>query len=326
MKIRKIAALALSGITLLTGCTLNEEGVVLTNALGAKDVFKIEETVCTLPEVKVYLCNYQNIYGSAYDVNLWEHESGNASLEEYVKNTALSELTRVICMDELAKKEEITLAEEDVKKADQAAKAYYKSLSKDEVTYIGISESGISKLYQDYALAHKLYTHLTHGVNDEVSDDEARVMEVMQIYIKDSDKAQNAKAALDSDKDFLSVALSYNEAQSIEITISRGELPQEVEDTAFSLDDDEVTPLIETDNGCYFIKCVNKFNQELTDERKLAIVKQRQKEAFDDIYEEFVAGLDSTLNEEVWEGIQLDLSGSITTDCFFQIYNEYFGE
>ena len=47
-----------------------------------------------------------------------------------------------------------------------------------------VSEATIEKLYENYALASKVYTSLTTGVNEEVSDDEARVMEAQQIYVK----------------------------------------------------------------------------------------------------------------------------------------------
>ena len=37
-----------------------------------------------------------------------------------------------------------------------------------------VSEATIEKLYENYALASKVYTSLTTGVNEEVSDDEAK--------------------------------------------------------------------------------------------------------------------------------------------------------
>ncbi len=326
MKLRKITVTALLSLSLMmAGCSLGKSSVAFTTTLGAKDVFKIEDTVCTLPEVKVFLCNYQNIYGSAYGVNLWEHEADMVSLEDYVKEVAISELTRVICMDELAKQEQISLTDEEIVKAGNAAKAYYESLSKVEIDYMGINESTISKLYQDYALAQKVYASLTKGINDEVSDDEARIMEAMQIYTQDSTKAQLAKDSLDSGKDFLSVAADYNEASSIDITFGRGKLPAEVEKAAFELENDEISKLIETADGFYYIKCVDKFKEELTNEHKAEIVKDREKEAFDDVYEQFVTGLTSLLNKELWETVEVELNSDIQTNSFFEMYNEYFG-
>lgn len=329
MKIRrkKITGLAVLVMMMcLTGCHFGKTSVVFTEELGKNEVFRIGETVCTLPKAKVYLCNYQNIYGSAYGINLWEHETDDNSLEEYVKGITISELTRVICMDELAKQQEITLTEEEGKTAEIAAKAYYESLTEEETSYMEISESILVEMYRDYALAQKLYTSLTEGVNDEVSDDEARIMEAQQIYVTTKERADAVQEALDSEKDFLSVAADYNEASRIEITFGRGDMPEEVEKAAFEIENDEITKCIQAGDGYYFIKCTNKFNQELTDENKLTIVKQREAEAFDDTYEAFVETLNSALNTQLWEEVEVEQHENITTDSFFAVYEQYFTE
>ena len=56
-----------------------------------------------LKEAKVYLVNYQNIYGTAYGLDLWQHDFGDSSLENYVKNITMRELAQVVCLDHLAK-------------------------------------------------------------------------------------------------------------------------------------------------------------------------------------------------------------------------------
>lgn len=72
-----------------------------------------------------------------------------------------------------------------------------------------------------------------------------------------------------------------------------------------------------TEDGYYFIKCINKFNQELTDANKVKIVKKREKEAFNDEYDAFVADLSSSLNEKVWDELELKTDGTINHQQFF---------
>ena len=43
---------------------------------------------------------------------------------------------------------------------------------------------------------------------------------------------------------------------------------------------------------------------------------------FDDVYEAFVSGLPSTLNEKIWDEITLVTDGSIVTDDFFSTVEE----
>ncbi len=316
---KKILAGMLLAAVLLSGCSIGGKEVVFTSGVSSRDVFKIGGDSYHLAEAKVYLANYQNIYGKSYGIDLWEQGFQKKKLEKYVKEVALSEMTKIVCMDLLAQDQEITLTEEEQKKVSDAAAVYYESLNDAEKSYMEVSESDIVSMYQDYALAHKVYRSLTESVNEEVSDDEARIMEAMQIYVKSQEKADEVEAKLKAGEDFAAVASNYNQKPAIEITFGRGELPEEVEKAAFELDNEEISDCIQADEGYYFIKCTNKFNEELTDANKSNIVDAREKAAFDDVYEEFISGLASNLNEKVWDGIELVTDGSIVTDSFFEV-------
>ncbi len=301
------------------GCSIGGKEIVVTSGVGSKDVFKIGGDSCNQTEAKVYLANYQNIYGKSYGIDLWEQGFQKKKLKQYVKEVALSEMTKIICMDLLAEDQGIALTTEEKARIKDAAAKYYESLNEAELTYTGASQSDIESMYEDYALANKVYQSLTQSVDEEVSDDEARIMEAMQIYVKTQDKAEEVSAKLAAGEDFAAVASNYNQKPVIEITFGRGDLPEEVEQAAFELDDGAVSDCIQTDDGFYFIKCINKFNEELTDANKSNIVDAREKAAFDDVYEEFVSTLASNLNESVWENIPLVTDGSISTDSFFEI-------
>lgn len=307
----------------LGGCQIGNRQIVVSGSLSDKQVFKIGSATCGVKEAKVYLTNYQNIYGTAYGLNLWEHDFGDDSLTQYVKDITLEELTHVVCMDLLAESQEVSLSEEEKANVASAAKEYYASLSEDEVAYLAVTESDIAEYYAHYALAQKLYHSLTNGVNDEVSDDEARVIEIMQIYVTDETKEAEVLSKLKNGDDFASVANNYNQLSSIQVTVSRDELPAEVEKVAFDLDNGEISDEIPVDHGYYFIKCLNKYDEELTEANKSNIVEKREKEAFDDIYNEYVSGLSSYLNQNLWDELELDTDASIATDSFFEVFEKY---
>ena len=77
------------------------------------------------------------------------------------------------------------------------------------------------------------------------------------------------------------------------------------------------------ENGYYFIKCLDKYNEELTEANKVTIVEKREKEAFDDVYNEFISTLVSHINEDVWAEMKVDSTSGIETDRFFEIYEMY---
>ena len=106
----------------LTGCQIGNKDIVVSGTLSSRQVFTLDKSACSLKEAKVYLANYQNIYGTAYTIDLWQHDFGDASLLDYVKDITLEELTRVYTMDLLAQSQEVTLSEDETAKVAEAAR------------------------------------------------------------------------------------------------------------------------------------------------------------------------------------------------------------
>ena len=124
--------LSLSLCLCLGGCSLNEAQEFVNAGLGISEVFKIKDQACTLPEAKVVLTNYQNMYATMYGIDLWSHSFGGDDLETYIKGLTISRLAQIMAMDFLAEEKGISLTEEEKKKVKAAAEEYYRSLN--EVT------------------------------------------------------------------------------------------------------------------------------------------------------------------------------------------------
>lgn len=322
---RKIKALGvvLGLVTLLCGCQIGDTQFVFQkNTANKKEVFTLNGEACSLTEAKLYLSNYRNIYGNAYGIELWGYDFGEDSLEEYIKEVTIDELTRIACMEQIAKSQELELTEEEEKKIKEMAEIYYDSLSEEEISYIGASKKNIESYYESYALAQKLYDSLTQNINIEVSDDEARVIRIQQIYVTNANNASAVNQKLTNGEDFAAVASNYNEAAVVETTVARGTLPEAVEEIAFNLDNDAVAGMIESDGGYYFIKCLNKFEEELTEANKANIIVKREKAQFEDAYLDFTEKAEYDLNEELWESVAIAEEETITTDSFFEVFEE----
>ena len=326
---KRLLPLFLAIACLLCGCRIGNTEYVLREPKAVEDhsVFYINDQKTELPEAMIYLCNYKNLYGSEYGIDLWNYDFEDESLEAYVKDIAIAELVRVTCMDILAKEREMTLDEAETSLVSKTAEAYYNSLSEDEIAYMGIRLSDVEAAYEHYALAMKLYHTLTSGVEKEVSDDEARVIRIQQIYITEEETADTVAEKLEDGDDFAAVAGTYNEADAIEITVARGELPEAVEDIAFNLDNGASSGKIEVENCYYFIRCLNKFEEELTEANKEIIRERREKEQFEDLYDAFVAGAVYQLNEDLWNTVTLEgMEEKIQTADFFDLYSRNFKE
>ena len=322
---RRIKALGvvLGLVTLLCGCQIGDTQFVFQKTTAnRKDVFSLNGEACSLTEAKLYLSNYRNIYGNAYGVELWNYDFGEVSLEDYVKDVTIDELTRIACMEQIAKEQEVELTEEEEKKVKKMAEKYYDSLSKEEIDYIGASQKNIENYYESYALAQKLYDALTQNINIEVSDDEARVIRIQQIYVTNTMNASIVNQKLTNGEEFATVANNYNEAAVVETTVARGALPEEVEEVAFNLDNDEVSGMIESEGAYYFIKCLNKFEEELTQDNKANIIVKREKAQFENAYSDFTEKAEYDFNEDLWESVTIAEEGDVKTDSFFEVFDE----
>ncbi len=319
-------ASALMAAVMLTGCQIGNTDISFDVKHTNKHVaFAVNGTECSMKEARLYLCNYKNLYGNEYGVNLWNYDFGENSLDEYVKDVTVDEATRITCMSLLAEEQEISLTEDEKKLAAEAAAEYYDSLNDEEKSFMGLSQADVKQIYEKYALANKVYNSMTAGVDSEVSDDEARVMNIQQIIVSDEEKANQIEAALQSGDEFASLASTYNEAGSVEANIARDTYPEEVENTAFELENDEVSGKIAASDGkFYFIKCINKFDEELTEKNKEHILEKREKEKFFDAYNDFVDNAEFELNSQLWDSISLVDEKDITTDSFFKVYDKYF--
>lgn len=325
MKSYQIAGLFLSvclASAMLTGCTIGNTEIRLETGQikNHKTIFRVNDYKCDVKLAKLYLCNYRNLYGNAYGLDLSQEED----LESYVKDITIQELSRIVCMDLLAREQDMSLDEEEQKLAKAAADEYYDSLSGAELAFMDVSRKDVLSAYEDYALAEKLYASLTQGVDEEVSDDEARVIRVQQIFVRDETSAEAVEEKLAAGEEFAAVASAFNQSGDIEITVAREEYPQEVENIAFNLENGVCSERIETEDGYYFIKCLNKYEEELTEANKEIIREKREKEQFEDSYQQFVDSADFQMNDTLWEEITLSGTSDITTDSFFQIYDKYF--
>lgn len=350
---KKLAGILLAaGIAIgsLAGCGDsygNESGtkVVLTTGFNKDEVFRIETSTCSLPEIMVYLTNIQNRYESVYGTEIWETNVDGVTLEQNVKDIALAQIARIKTMNLMAKKYEVELSEEEKAQVENAADTYYRSLSDTEISQMGVSEETINKLYTEFALAEKVYQYTIKDINPEISDDEARTITVQHILIRTYaldgtgrktayteqakqdayERACEVYKLAEQGEDFDELIRRYSEDDKSTYSFGKGEMDKAFETAAFNLGKDEISNIVESESGYHIIKCLNTFNKDETDANKVKIVDQRRAEAFGQEYDAYVETLTRNLNEELWNKVGFIHDENVKTMNFFDIYSEYFG-
>lgn len=327
--IRKKLAVLLAAAVMtgsFSGCGLMENTeIVFTTGLSGEQLFKIGKSVCTLPEAMIYVMDYQRQYEGVYGVEMWEHDFGGITFENYVKDTIVDQLASMKAITLLAGDYEVSLSSDEEEKVSQAAEDYYGALTEEQIEYMDLELKDVESLYRDHALSGKVYEEITKDVNTEVSDDEARIITVQQIRLDSAETAQSVKEQLDEGRDFAAVASSYSLDSQVTYTFGRGEHDAAYEEAAFALENDQVSDVIETEDGYYILKCVNNFDQEATEDNKVTMVEKRRDELFESVYEKLVADTPSQFNSRLWEKVHFaDWTGEMPPD-FLAIYEEYLG-
>ena len=297
---RTVAAIAAAGLImamsvgLLTGCS--DTKIVVTTGLASNELFRIGSETCKLSEALVYLCNEKNQYENVYGIEMWDHNVGDMTLEEYLKNKVGSQLSEVKSMVFLANEREIALTDSEKQKAAEAAKEYFTSLSEEEVSALKVSQEEIQTMYEDYCLADKAYEQITGDEAVEISDDEARIIQIQQIFVPEENQAKELKNKLDNGEDFESLAANYS----------------------------KISDVFADNNGYYILKCLNTYMESESEANKEKVARQRKTERFHAIYSDLMEDTISEFQQRMWDNIKFTDYDTVTSSNFFEVYQEYF--
>lgn len=328
MRLRKkkmvgIAGLCLALSLLFSGCSIGGRQVYFASKSGMGNVFKIGDFACSEDEAKVYLANYKNLYGKVYGTDLWNEKYDTDQMGDSIKDAVMNHLTKVYALNVYAQENDIILTDAQEDGVASAAKKYYESLNKTERHYTGASQKEIREMYRKYALAEKVYVQLMNNVDENVSEDEARVMDAYVLFVKEEKLAKKINSKIKDGATFERLASTYNEGESIRVTFGRNTYDSAIEDVVFQLDDDEVSDMIQTKDGYYFFECIDKYNEKLSEENKANIVEQRQKQAMDDVVSQIEKKYYSDFNQKKWNKIEVSNSADVTTNSFFTTLDSF---
>ncbi len=342
---KKIAVLCLTATLSagsLTGCGSNTK-LVFTTGLSGNQLFKIGSATCTTPEIMVYLTTFYNQYVETYGQEMWQYDFGGVSLEEHVKDVVLSKMAQIKIMNLMAEEREITLNDQEKSQVQEAAVNYFGMLEEPLKEHEKITQEVVEKVYGEYALANKVYATITESADMEISDDEARAVTAQVIYFKnwklknkertafnETEKMKvlkTAKEALrraENGEDFSTLAAQYSDDKQIVKSYARGSVEPEFEELLFSMDEGDITKVVEFSDGYYIIKCVSTMDYEATQKNKVVLAEQRKQEAFSMAYTEIANHTHSQFRDKQWDAIMLSEEIHSTDANFFDIYDEYF--
>lgn len=339
-----ILIFALSVGVLGCGTKNNTQGgtgnFVITTAFQKTELMRINTASCYLPEMMLYLTTVQNRYEEVYGSGIWAMTPDGDSIEAELKDMVLAKLAQVVVMNLMAEEMGVSPSESELANIKTAAADFFSTLNEREKELIGVTYEDVEAAYIRYATAEMLYNYLVKDINPEISDDEARTITVMHIFIKnyneDADgkrtkyserglteayeKAKAVKAEADENPDnFESLALSYSDSDNITYSFMRGEANEIIESVVFDLSTGEVSNIVTTDTGYHIFKCTNSFDVDETQKNKTIILQARKATAFEEKYEAYLKNITKILNQKLYDSITLIHDEMVTTTGFFDV-------
>ena len=327
--IRFLALLLAVMILVNTGCsgTANNSDIRIVTPLSDSELFKIGDEICTVPQAMILISAQKKVVEDVYGKEIWSVKLEDLSFEDNVKELLKDFLARMACMKLMADANQITLSNEEKKQVQNCTETYLSQLTKEEVDALGITEEDVQTVFTSYYYYNKLMESLTSDMETEISDNDARIVQTECIYVKktEDDQTKRLKSILKKAKkagEFAAVAEKYDEGGQISRSIFRGQLPSEIEEAVFSMTDDQISDVLEAENGYYIFHCVEDYDRDATAEHKAELVKELKEEHFTREYDDFVKDLTAQLNEKAWKKISLSDMVLLSEANFFEIYNE----
>lgn len=263
------------------------------------------------------------LYGAGiWDYTLDETGTTYASLR---KEQVLEEVINmhIACLH--ASELGVDIYEEENRDIDDYTAEYIANVGSENLLRYNLTEALIKQMYRNNILALKVYESITLSVDTDISDEEARQVKIEYIF-KDKyvEKADGSRRLLGEDSlatlrtkvqtmrdngmskdNFASYAeLNTDAKDGVTKNVGVGDLPAEVERVVMGLKDGEFSPVLETEEGFYVVKCVLAFDEDATAARKEEMILERQEAMFATTFSRWKEQAKIVVNEEKWAELQ----------------------
>jgi len=319
--------------------------IQFTTGLSEQDLFRIDQEVMKKSEAMVLIASLRNAYEKVYGEEIWKIPVGDQTFEDVVLDSALDLLAQMKCMVLMAQANDIALSEGEKRTLREAAREFCERADGDDMEKAGVGEEEAYQIFCEYRLAHQLIDELTMDVNVEVSDNDARIMQVQQIYFSTVEKSSagdvpmgeeerreqyekmlKVKQRLEKGEDFAKLAEIYDDSEHAQHAVARGDMPAAYEEVVFAMEDGEISDIIETEEGYYLVKCLEDYDVDATQAHKEELGAAKKQEAFSQLFDTFTAELPAEFNRNAWNRLSMSDGTKIAGADFFEIYEGYFGD
>ncbi len=266
---------------------------------------------------------YQSVFGSEV-WNLPVSGERQDSYGPYFVDKMKEFLQDIRTLNLLAEEKGIAPGSGDMERLRQLTTTFYSGLTEDDFALMrNCTEQDVLTMYTSYFTACQTAEYLLQDVDAEVPDADAKVIEVQQIVVSDRDQADQLWQDVNLEgANFAYYARQSSEEPDVTLTLAKSEKDDLFYQTAFSLEENEISNVFEQDGKFYILKCTNAYDQKATQDRKEKLESAIRSSAFQNSYQEYADQHIIRFREDFWDNIDLSEYPDSTADNFFALYDE----
>ena len=313
---RRLACVGALALTLaLSGCDSNE-GKTADKVV----VFTLGDETVYLDEVNIYATAVRQEYERDYGSGIWtvelNNEDGEAqTIEEITKEDVIEEMVQVKVLAASADTYGVALTQEENAEIEAQAEAFVNGLTDAERRDLGIDTELARKVYEQNAIAGKVYDRIMAAGQVEISEEDCRQTTIYDMFFSyykeegdtftpmdDTEKAEVHQRAVDAYQRVTSVddpltvesaAFEFGATEGVTYTMDRegflGQFGEDITAQIYDATDGSVFGPVEGTDGCHVIQLIAWNDEAATAEKKQAMMEDVRREYFQEVFAEHLA-------------------------------------
>lgn len=247
--------------------------------------------------------------------NLWTEIPG-----ESLKESSVAAVRQAYILSKEAEKVGLSLTADEQTKVAEAVDKFLNESDAELLAAVNVSKERLTEIYTRNALANKMYADYTATVDTTVSDEDACQYDVSYVYISSSklESVENLEEgatpetvanavveAVNSGKTFEEALEAYGDAlTATSVTMGDGDNSSTYGPTAEALEVGQAGAVAYGSDGAYYVVVRDSdYNEEATEEEKVAMAEDIVAEAFAAAYAEWEAAYSFDPDYDVIDGV-----------------------
>ena len=295
MRLKKLFIITLILVMALTGCRQLPAQVAAQQEEKLNREYNENEMYLVLASRKQEVCDvYTN---EIFDVKI--NEQGD-TYDKAFNMMVRDYLTKMYVMTRMCEEKEIEINTTDLRGIEARAEEYIEDLTASG-NEAPVTAEDATQILKDLYMIDLLKESIIKESDTEVSESDARVMDIIRITLDDSESANAVLEEVHADDvDFAAAARRNSTDSEIDLKVAKGDLEPSIEEVVFGLEDGEISPIVQLNGKYYIIKCVLGYDEEATAAKREKMAEVRRDEVVARAYDAYFAEHEYSLPDNAW--------------------------